>query len=186
MSVSQKQEAKEQWLSIGVTAPKLPCFVWWGFQSSWTMYHYGNQGQPEIYRCHRQTNYLAFLGRLIMWCSSNLYSSNLFSLEQGWCIFLRAHAKFLEKFLHVWKTWMYQHHISDYSSDALVPLIGWRPRQLPLRLTPMETTETNASNLDMLLFFIPQLQHDAESDHQQLIFQQDCTHLHYHLRCKHY
>jgi len=98
MSVSQKQEAKEQWLSIGGTAPKLPRFVRWGFQSSWTMYHYGNQGQPEKYWHHRQTNYLAFLGRLIMWCSSNLYSSNFFSLEQGRCIFLRAYAKFLDNF----------------------------------------------------------------------------------------
>jgi hypothetical protein len=25
----------------------------------------------------------------------------------------------------------YEHHISDYSNDVLVPLIGWRPRQLP-------------------------------------------------------
>jgi len=50
----------------------------------------------------------------------------------------------------------------------------------------METTVNNSSNMDMLLFFVPQLQHDAESDHQQLIFQQDCIHLHYHLRCKNY
>jgi hypothetical protein len=94
--------------------------------------------------------------------------------------------QFLEKFFHVQKTWVYQHHISDYSSDALVPLTGWRTRQLPLRLTPMETAVTNSSNLDMLLFFVPQLQHDAESDHQQLILKQDCIHFYYHLRCKYY
>ena len=94
--------------------------------------------------------------------------------------------QFFEKFFHVWKTWVYQYHISDYSSVALVPLICWCPRQLPLKVTTMKTTVTNASNLDMLLFFVPQLQHDTESDHQQLIFQQDCINLHYHLRCKHY
>ena len=29
------------------------------------------------------------------------------------------------------ETWFYYHHVSDYSSDVLAPLIGWRPGQLP-------------------------------------------------------
>jgi hypothetical protein len=85
------------------------------------MYHYGNQGQPEIYRCHRQTNYLAFLGRLIMWCSSNLYSSNFFGLEQGRCIFLRAYAKFLD---NVWRnSFMYGKHGCTSIIFLIIPVM---------------------------------------------------------------
>jgi hypothetical protein len=64
------------------------------------MNHYRDQDQLEIYvyrRC-RQTNYLASLDRLIMWCPSNCYSSNFFSLEQGTWIILRAYAKILDNF----------------------------------------------------------------------------------------
>jgi len=40
---------------------------------------------------------------------------------------------FKEILLHV-ETWVYQHHISDYSSDVLVALIVWCPR---LSLSPV-------------------------------------------------
>jgi hypothetical protein len=38
---------------------------------------------------------------------------------------------FLYKFFCLWKTCVYQHHISVYCSDVLAPLIGRNPMQLP-------------------------------------------------------
>ena len=46
---------------------------------------------------------------------------NIFEGERPNCWY------FLEKFFWMWETRVYQHHISDYSSDVLAPLIGCCP-----------------------------------------------------------
>ena len=43
---------------------------------------------------------------------------------------------FSENFFRMWKTRFYQQRISNYSSDVLAPLTGWRPGQLPGWLAP--------------------------------------------------
>ena len=53
---------------------------------------------------------------------SNRYSLNLLGIERCWRTFLRVHAQLWIIFVDifwVWKIWVYQHHISDHSSDVL-------------------------------------------------------------------
>jgi hypothetical protein len=58
----------------------------------------------------------------------------LFGLGQGWQNFWGHIHKlwiiFGEILLRM-ETRVYYHHICDYSSDVLLPVTGWHPRQLP-------------------------------------------------------
>ena len=62
-------------------------------------------------------------GRLIICRRLNRHSSKSHGIEQDWPRTLGARGliadNFSEKFLRVLKTYVYQHHISDYSSDVL-------------------------------------------------------------------
>jgi hypothetical protein len=85
-----------------------------------------NQGQPETRGHPHSLNHLALL--------KNWYSLNYFGLRQGWQKVWGTTPKlqiiFREILMHV-ESWVYQHDISNYSSDGLAPLTGWHPSQLP-------------------------------------------------------
>jgi hypothetical protein len=94
------------------------------FQSLWTIRLHGEQGQPKTYRRPGQTNNLAPFTPLFL---------NVFSLEQGWHIFLRARTQIADNF---WRNSC----VGNLSVPApYFQLFQWR-LSAPYRLGPLAAT----------------------------------------------
>ena len=74
-----------------------------------------------------------------MWKNTVEPERSQVTIYYGWRIYLRAGAQTGDSFqtvFRVWKTWVYWHHISEYSTDVLASSISWRPGQPPSWLAP--------------------------------------------------
>jgi hypothetical protein len=85
-----------------------------------------NQGRPKTCGRPGQANKLALLQTDIIWTFSAYKRAG----EHFWGRVPKLRIIFGGILSRV-ETSVYYHHISDYSNDVWVPLIGWHPGQLP-------------------------------------------------------